>query len=230
MNRQAFALGSILLAFSFTTLAHTGERTGAVKPFNGKDLTGWKLRGDAKKNKWQVGTAAVDDKGKLVFKEGGHEMVNTSGGGIDIYTEQSFGDCRIECEVMVPKGSNSGIYLMGRYEIQVLDSFGVKKPGMGDMGAIYSVAVPMLNASKKAGEWQTYVIDFIAPRFDGKKKTANAKFVKVVLNDQVIHDNVEVTKGATGGALGGEVPEGPLMFQGDHGPVAFRNIRITPKK
>jgi hypothetical protein len=203
------------------------DKGKVVTPFNGKDLTGWKLRG--KNSKWEVGTASVDDKGKLVYKKGGNELVNTAGGGVDIYTEQEFGDCHVECEVMVPKGSNSGIYLMGRYEIQILDSFGRKNLGMGDMGAIYSVAVPKLNACKKAGEWQTYVIDFIAPRFDGKKKTANAKFVKVVLNDQTIHENAEVTKGPTGGQLGGEVPAGPLMFQGDHGPVAFRNVRITPK-
>ncbi len=221
-----------LTAFFFIFALSTSAGEKAITPFNGKDLTGWKLRGDAKKNKWQVGTASVNDKGALVFKEGGNEMVNTAGGGIDIYTEQDFGDCLVECEVMVPKGSNSGIYLMGRYEIQILDSFGRPdgKLGMGDMGAIYSVAVPKLNACLKAGEWQKYVIDFQAPRFDGKKKTANAIFKKVVLNEKVIHENAEVLKGATGGALGGEVPVGPLMFQGDHGPVAFRNVRITPKK
>ena len=87
-----------------------------------------------------------------------------------------------------------------------------------------------MNASKKPGEWQRFVIDFQAPRFDGTKKIANAIFHKVTLNGEVIHDKVEVTKGATGGALGGEVPMGPLMFQGDHGPVAFRNLKITPKK
>jgi hypothetical protein len=220
-----FFVGLIGLAPCWFT--HAQDKAKAVTPFNGKDLTGWKLRG--KNNKWEVGTAGVDANGMLVFKNGGNEMVNTAGGGVDIYTEESFGDCRIECEVMVPKGSNSGIYLMGRYEVQILDSFGKKKLTYQDMGAIYSVAVPTVNACKKAGEWQTYVIDFIAPRFDGKKKIANAKFVKVVLNGQVIHDNVEVAKGATGGALGAEAPAGPLMFQGDHGPVAFRNIRITPK-
>jgi hypothetical protein len=130
---------------------------------------------------------------------------------------------------MVPKGSNSGIYLMGRYEVQVLDSYGREKLTYGDMGAIYGVAVPKVNACKKPGEWQKFVIDFQAPRFDGKKKTGNAIFHKVELNGQVIHDKVEVVKGATGGALGGEVPAGPLMFQGDHGPVAFRNLKITPK-
>ncbi len=217
------------LIFGLGTLAQSGEK--AITPFNGKDLTGWKLRGDAKKNKWEVGTATVDDKGKLVFKKGGSDLVNTGGGGIDIYTEQDFGDCLIELEVMVPKGSNSGIYPMGRYEIQILDSFGRDKLGMGDMGAIYSVAVPKLNACLKAGEWQKYVIDFQAPRFDGKKKVGNTIFKSVVLNGKVIHENAEVLKGATGGSINNmEAPVGPLMFQGDHGPVAFRNIKITPKK
>lgn len=222
-------LCSIVVLAVFHAAADAGEKT--VTPFNGKDLAGWKLRGDTKKNKWEVGTASLNDKGALVFKQGGNEMVNTAGGGIDIYTEQDFGDCVIEVEVMVPKGSNSGIYLMGRYEIQILDSFGKDKLGMGDMGAIYSVAVPKLNACLKAGEWQKYVIDFQAPRFEDKKKTANAIFKKVTLNDKVIHENAEVLKGVTGGSLTNmEVPAGPLLFQGDHGPVAFRNVRITPKK
>ena len=220
---------TLTLLFGLGTLAQAGEKT--ITPLNGTDLTGWKLRGKDDKNKWKIGSAGVDDKGKLIFESTGKELVNTGNGGIDIYTEQEFGDCRVEVEVMVPKGSNSGIYLMGRYEIQILDSYGVKNPGMGDMGAIYSIAVPKLNASKKPGEWQKFVIDFQAPRYEGDKKTANAKFVKVVLNDQVIHENAEATKGATGGALSSkEAPVGPLMFQGDHGPVAFRNLKITPKK
>jgi hypothetical protein len=72
-------------------------------------------------------------------------------------------------------------------------------------------------------------MDFQAPRFDKDKKVANAKVLKVVFNDQVIHENVDVT-GATGGALGKEVAEGPLMIQGDHGPIAIRSIKVTPKK
>jgi hypothetical protein len=221
---------TLTLTFGLGTLAHAGEKT--VTPLNGTDLTGWKLRGKDDKNKWKIGTAGVDDKGSLIFESTGKELVNTGNGGIDIYTEQEFGDCRVEVEVMVPKGSNSGIYLMGRYEVQILDSFGKKddKLTYQDMGAIYSIAVPKVNACKKPGEWQKFVIDFQAPRFDGKKKTANAIFHKVTLNGQVIHEKVEVTKGATGGALGGEVAMGPLMFQGDHGPVAFRNLKITPKK
>ena len=129
---------------------------------------------------------------------------------------------------MVPQGSNSGIYVMGEYEIQVLDSFGKQKMGSGDMGAIYNAAVPSINASKKPGEWQQYVIEFRAPRFDANgKKTQNAEFVKVELNGQVLHKNLVMPEATPGGVMGKEVPEGPLMFQGNHGPVAYRNIVVT---
>jgi hypothetical protein len=130
---------------------------------------------------------------------------------------------------MVPKGSNSGIYLMGEYEIQILDSFGKAKVGPGDLGGIYGSAAPLLNAAKKPGEWQKFVIEFQAPKFADGKKTTNAKVLKVTLNGQVIHENIEV-KGVTGGALTGkESAAGPLMFQGDHGTVALRNLKFTPK-
>lgn len=228
MRRLSTTILILGLLATLGGLAHSGEK--AVTPFNGKDFTGWKFRGDAKKSQWHVGAASVDDKGKLVLKKDGHDMVNIAR-SIDIYTEQEFGDCIVECEVMVPKNGNSGIYMMGRYEIQVFDSFGKAKLGMGDMGAIYSVAVPKVNACKKPGEWQKFVIDFVAPRFRDKQKVSNAKFVKVTLNDQVIHENAEVLKGATPGGLSGtEAPTGPLFFQGDHEPVAYRNVKITPKK
>ncbi len=230
MKRSLLGTTMFTLFLGATLLGHAGEKSTPASLFNGKDLTGWKVKGKDDKNKWQVGTAGVDAKGALTYTKGGSDLVNTAGGGIDIYSTAEFGDCIVECEVMVPKGSNSGIYLMGRYELQILDSYGRDKLGMGDMGAIYSIAVPKFNACLKAGEWQKYVIDFQAPRFDGKKKTANAKFLKVELNGKVIHENAEVLKGATGGALqNNEVPTGPLLFQGDHGPVAFRNIRITSK-
>jgi hypothetical protein len=88
-----------------------------------------------------------------------------------------------------------------------------------------------VNASKPPGEWQKFVIDFRAPKFDESgKKIANARFVKVELNGQVLHENVEMKGPTPSGVTGKEAPEGPLMFQGDHGPVAYRNIRITPVK
>lgn len=232
MKRWVYAICAA--TFSLCAL-RAAEDAKVMVPFNGKDLTGWKIRGDEAKNGWKVGRAALDpaEPKHLVCVAGGTDLVNVvpgHGAGEDIFTVQKFGDIHLELEVMVAKESNSGIYLMGEYELQVLDSLGKANPDMGDMGAIYSAAVPKLNASKAPGEWQKYVIDFVAPKFgaDGAK-TANARFVKVVLNDKVIQENVEVPK-PTGGELGKEAPEGALMFQGNHGPVAFRNIKITPTK
>jgi hypothetical protein len=118
---------------------------------------------------------------------------------------------------------------MGEYEIQILDSFGKEKVGPSDMGGLYGAAAPKVNACKKPGEWQKYVIDFRAPRFKEGKKVSKAKFIKITLNDKVIHENVEMNSQTPGGLTGKEVPTGPLMFQGNHGPVAFRNIKITRK-
>jgi len=219
-----------------------GEEGKAVVPFNQTDLKGWKLRNE-KNSHWVVGRAALDEKEPQQLsvhvlkpgQDGGPravELVNDlkkGEHGCDIYTEEKFGDCTVECELMIPKGSNSGIYLMGEYEVQVLDSYGKKDVGKGDMGAIYSTAAPKKNACKKPGEWQKFVIEFEAPRFEDGKKTKPAKFVKVTLNDEVIHEDVEAPK-PTGSELSSkEAPTGPLMFQGDHGPVSFRNIKITPK-
>jgi hypothetical protein len=201
-------------------------------PFNGKDLSGWKLKGPAEKSKWKVGTAVPDpaDPRRLAVSEGA-DLVNAAGGGVDLYTEQKWGDCVIELELMVPKGSNSGVYVMGEYEVQILDSFGKEKVGAGDIGGLYGAQAPRVNAAKAPGEWQKFVIDFRAPRFDeAGKKTAPAKFVKVELNGQVIHENVEMKGPTPAGLSGKEAPAGPLMFQGDHGPVAFRAIKITPVK
>jgi hypothetical protein len=131
---------------------------------------------------------------------------------------------------------------MGRYEVQVYDSFGVEKdqyPGI-ECGGIYprwseqkkeriEGHSPRVNVSKPAGEWQSFDIKFRAPRFDtGGKKTENAKFVKVIHNGTVVHENVEVTGPTRATISETEVATGPLRLQGDHGPVAYRNIHIKP--
>jgi hypothetical protein len=220
------------MVLGIAVIATAEEAAGPVKPFNGKDLTGWKLRGDAAKSQWVVGTAKLDpdNPAKLAVEPGGSDLINKST-GLDMYTEEKFADCIVTLDVMVPKGSNSGIYLQGEYELQVLDSYGKEKDfSPGDMGGIYGAAPPKNPVYKKPGEWQSFEIQFQAPKFDDAgKKTANAKFVKVVLNGVTIHENVEA-KGPTGGQLGPEVAKGPLMFQGNHGPVAFRNIEIKPLK
>jgi hypothetical protein len=223
--------------------AGAGEKASGGKvimPFDGVSLKGWKFRGDEKKSKWVVGRARINPEKPNEFlvtvippqADGGpgvREMVNAQGHSVDIYTEQKFGDCTIELEVMVPKGSNSGVYVMGEYEVQVLDSYGKKEVNKGDMGAIYGISPPKVNASKKPGEWQKLVIEFQAPRFEDGKKVKNARFLKVTLNDQVIQENVEA-KGPTLSSLTGkEAPTGPILLQGDHGPVAYRNIRVMAK-
>jgi hypothetical protein len=228
---------SVLVAALAVAVAHAADPK-PVELYNGKDLSGWKPHGDAKKNHWHTICAVGVNEQKpeeLAFGIGDSvngsilHMVNSPGGGVNIATEQKFGDCTLVVEFMIPKGSNSGVYLMGEYEVQILDSFGKEKPDKGDLGAIYGVTAPKVNAAKKPGEWQKFVIDFQAPRFEGGKKTANAKFLKVLLNDQVIQENVEVPGPTTAALTGKEAPTGPLMLQGDHGPVAFRGIKITPR-
>ena len=211
--------------------------TQANSPFDGKSLQDWKTKPRGKNtNQWKVGIAAVNPErpNELVVKEGSGEMVNTpskaTGKSLDIYSTFTHGDARIELELMVPKGSNSGIYLHGEYEVQVLDSYGRKKLGMGDMGAIYGAKPPSTNACKKPGEWQKYIILFRAPKFKDGKKVANARIDKVILNGQLLQQDVELPKPTPGGITGKEKAKGPIMFQGDHGPVAYRNIKITSLK
>ncbi len=216
MYRGFILLLAITVVTVFTGVASlpaADDKPDTVKPillFNGKDLTGWKFRGPESKSKWVVGIAQLDEKdpSRLVVTHpeksapGELQLINTSG-SLDIYTDQKFGDGTFEIEVMVPKGSNSGAYVMGQYEVQIFDSFGQKNLGYVDMGGIYGVAAPKVNAAKKPGEWQKFVIEYLAPRFEDGKKTGNVKFVKVTLNDQVIHENLEV-KGPTGGSLNGK--------------------------
>jgi hypothetical protein len=226
------AIAPLALALALTTSITFAA--DAIQLFNGKNLDGWSFKGDKAKSKWTVGIATLDeqDNAKLAVKEaaaGKGELVNPTS-GVDLYTSEKFGDCTLALELMVPKGSNSGIYMLGEYEVQILDSYGKAEVTKGDLGGIYNTAAPKKNASKKPGEWQSMVIEFQAPRFEGDKKVANAKFVKVVLNGETIHENVEVAGPTPACLTGKESPSGPVMFQGDHGAVALRNIQITPKK
>jgi hypothetical protein len=158
------------------------------------------------------------------------------GNTVNLLSREEHGDCELHVEFMVPKGSNSGVYLMGRYEIQVFDSWGKEKVEHSDCGGIYQRwkdnqgyegRPPKVNASKKPGEWQSFDITFRAPRFDADgKKIENAKFVKVVHNGQVVHENESLSGPTRASAWEDEKPTGPLMLQGDHGPVAYRNIRL----
>jgi len=176
---------------------------GWVQLFNGKDLTGWKQHGN--RTSWKVEDGV---------------MANTSGHGkdrgVNIHCEKTFKDFELHIEFKVPKGGNSGVYLRGRKEIQVHDSYGVAKPGSGHCGGIYSKAAPKVNACKPTGEWQSFDVTIV-----GDKITAHQ-------NGQLIHDGVEVP-GHTGGSMGGQPgTPGPIMLQGDHSTVYYRNIWVRP--
>jgi hypothetical protein len=202
---------------------------GAIVLFDGteKTLKNW-TSGNGKPTKW-----------KLV--EGALESVR--GGGY-LQSKQEFGSCRLHVEFATPKevkGSgqgrgNSGVFLMGQYEIQVLDSYKNITYPDGQCGALYGRAKPLVNASRGPGEWQTYDVTFHRPIFnDEGKVTRKAKF-HVTHNGHVIHDNLELS-GGTGWRGPHSISEykkhgdkGPLKMQ-DHGnPVRFRNVWVKPIK
>ena len=161
-----------------------------------------------------------------------------------LLTKEEFGDVRIELEFMIPKGSNAGVYVMGRYEVQILDSFGKKGTLRGgDMGGIYQRwdaskpkgqqgfggVPPKENASKAPGEWQTFDITFRAPQFDQDgKKTRDATFEKVIVNGKLVQENASTTGPTRSSPLTGDAAKGPIAIQGDHGPIAIRSYRVTP--
>lgn len=225
---------SALLFSSLTVFA-----ADPVVVFDGSNLDEWEVKKKSNgANKWVAGQPSVTaekPKSFTIADKGpgkGKAMINDVDGhgqSWDIYSKQKFGSCRIEVEFMVAKGANSGVYVMGEYEVQILDSYGKEKMGNGDMGAIYGAKPASSNPCKKHGEWQKYVIDVQAPKYDKDgKKTANATLLKVELNGTVIQENVEMKGPTPAGVTGKEAAEGPVMFQGDHGAVAFRNIKVTP--
>ncbi|MFS4467353.1 family 16 glycoside hydrolase [Maribacter sp. 2210JD10-5] len=198
-------------------------------------------------NNWKVVGQVLSDFSKT------HDIQTETGTGIlvnqntetqkaNLFTVFEHEDIELDIEFMMPKGSNSGIYFQSRYEIQLFDSWGKDDLTVQDCGSIYERwddskpenkkgyegRPPSQNASKAPGLWQHLYVKFRAPRFDADgNKIANARFEKVVHNGVKIHENVEVT-GATRAASAENEPEvvkAPLMFQGDHGPVAFRNMK-----
>tara|TARA_B110000285_G_scaffold230575_1_gene297458 strand:- start:1733 stop:2701 length:969 start_codon:yes stop_codon:yes gene_type:complete len=165
--------------------------------FNGTDLKGWQPENPNRRNQWLVKNGI---------------LVNPKS-GINLVTTDSYGDFKLHIEVRIPQGSNSGIYLRGRYEVQVEDSYG-KEPSNILFGAVYGFLTPNEMVANPAGEWQVFDITLI-----GRRVTVIANG-KTIINDQII-------PGITGGALdSNEANAGPLMLQGDHGKVEYRNITI----
>lgn len=169
-----------------------------VELFNKKDLSGWETIGD-RANRWR----AVEG-----------VLVNQSTGA-NLRTKEAFRDFKLELEFKIPEGSNSGVYLRGRYETQVADNFG-QEPHSRGVGGIYGLITPTVNAAKPAGEWNKLEATLIGYR------------VTIVVNGQTTIDG-KLIDGITGGALDtNETAGGPIMLQGDHGTVYYRNIVLTP--
>ncbi|HEV7867035.1 MAG TPA: DUF1080 domain-containing protein [Chthoniobacteraceae bacterium] len=186
----ALALSTSLLAQDFKPL------------FNGKDLSGWHLRKPDGQSAWKV----VDGVLKNDLAKGAH--------GVDLVSDAKFWNFTVRYEYQVPDGSNSGFYLRGRHELQILGDFKSGKPAKGGNGAIYQHTAPSVFASKPGGEWQTVEATMIGDK------------VTVTLNGQKIHDNVTVER-ATGSELDSKVNEpGSFFLQGDHGAVSFRKIEV----
>ena len=180
-------------------LNRTAEPTWGkpVELFNGKDLTGWKPSND--KNKW-------------VVKDG---ILTNEDAGANLITEKSFEDFKLNLEFKYPEGSNSGVYLRGRYEVQIEDSPNDRHPGNLYFGAIYGFLTPNAMVTNGPNEWNNMEITLVG------------RLVSVAINGKTVIDKQEIP-GITGGALDSKEGEpGPLYIQGDHGPIEFRKITIT---
>jgi Domain of Unknown Function (DUF1080) len=170
-----------------------------IQLFNERDLTGWR----PKSEKAQSGWSARDG------------LLANAFAGTDLVTDGKFTDFKLHAEFRYPRGSNSGIYLRGRYEVQIEDNYG-QEPECHGIGAIYGFLTPSVNAAKPAGQWQSVDVTLVG------------RVVSVSLNGERIIDR-QTIPGITGGALDSdEGSPGPIMLQGDHGPIDFRRLILTP--
>lgn len=239
----------LTLAFAALSLAALSAADDGWIELKPGDAAPWKK---VDKNWIVVKDVALDSEKKdtrlkATADEAGTIWVNGTLGRVgDLYTKDEYGDLDVHVEFMIAKKSNSGIKFHGVYEIQILDSFGKPDDKLSgdDCGGIYPRAelkpnyhhidkgiAPKTNASKPAGEWQTLDVSFLAPRFDDKgEKKENAKIVKATLNGTVVHENLELKTPTGNNWSKKETPTGPFMIQADHGPVAFRNVKIKPVK
>jgi len=171
----------------------------AIKLFNGSDLKGWHASGST--NQWQATSG----------------ILHSDHSGSNIVTDASFTDFKLHIEFRYPKGSNSGVYLRGRYEVQIENS-DAAEPYNNQIGAVYGFLSPSEQPAKQPGEWQSYDITLIG------------RLVTIVFNGKTVICNQEIP-GITGGALDSREGEpGPIYLQGDHGPIEYRNIILTPAK
>jgi hypothetical protein len=205
---------------------------------NGKDLAGWHAQ--TSDSAWYTARGVewrrIFNPTQLTAKAApGDRLVNAKGRTSNLVTDRTFGDVELYLEFLLAKGSNSGVYMHGLYEVQIFDSFGYTGPlTAGDCGGIYGYegssggSPPLRNAARPPGEWQSFHIWSQAPRFASATKAENARFLRVLLNGVLVQSEFEVRRPTQSAMSIGEAPENPIMLQGDHGPAAFRNICYRP--
>jgi len=180
-----------------------------IKLFDGRSLAGWTAKETDRPNRWTI------ESGALVNRPDAHVAGRPRKRSANLQTQRQFEDFNLRLEVLVPEGSNSGIYLRGLYEVQISDSYG-KPLDSHNMGAIYSRMTPSVSAERPAGRWQTLDLTLVD------------RHATVILNGHTIIDN-QPLEGCTGAAMwSDEFRPGPIFLQGDHGPVSYRNLVLRP--
>lgn len=238
-KKYSVLLGCIFLTGFFGNTALFAQQTVMLK-----DLSAFKPNSGT----WQMASEVSGDPDQANFlkaTKGDGIIVNLptkKNNGQDLVSVEEFGDIDLELEVMVASHSNSGVYLMGQYEIQVLDSWTKLTAKPGDMGGVYERwddskpegqkgyegYASRQNVARAPGVWQKLQVSFQAPKFNAEgDKTENAKFLYIALNGVIIHENLELFGPTRGSLMPKDIATGPLRIQGDHGAVAFRNIKIT---
>ena len=242
MKLNYLRLGTTAFVWLLGTVIVSGQQLADQPEINLNDLASFKTPGKT----WTLAggvVANLNEQNALTFTKGTGVLVNLptkKNHGSDLFTIAEHGDLVLELDYLMAKGSNSGIYFQGAYELQLEDSWTKPAPSSSTNGGIYERwddskpegvkgfegYAPRQNVSKAPGLWQHLKVVFTAPRFDAAgNKTSNAKFVTVELNGVLIHDNVQLFGATRGGAK--ESASGPLRLQGDHGAVAFKNIKVS---
>jgi len=198
--------------------AETGKpeagKNGWVALFDGTDTKGWHMRNEKEKNNWVAEN---------------NELINKATGS-DIISDEKLGDCELHVEFSSPPSGNSGVYLQGRYEVQVCDSSRAKAPDPHVCGAVYGRIAPKEIVPQKPGEWQSFDIKFRQAQLGPDGKVAKKARITITHNGVLVIDDAEID-GVTGGAVDNkEGTPASLMLQGDHSAMQYRNVLCRPLK
>lgn len=243
LNILSSLIRGTLLALCISLTVSSGVHAQKAHSVSLQDLSSFSDPGET----WHIAggvTAPLEKENTFHLEKGSGILINNPQDqrGKDLFTNFKHGDIDLELDFMMAKNANSGIYFQGRYEMQLLDSWATKNPSSGDNGGIYERwdnsrpdgrkgyqgYAPRQNASRAPGLWQHLEVSFQAPRFDSKgNKIENAKILKATLNGVTIHEDVELLGPTRGAVKNNEVAQASLRFQGDHGAVAFKNIKVT---